>query len=144
MPINSKSKFITVPEEIIKKSKRENSRHCMVADAIRRAVPEAYSVDVTAESIRFNVGETRYYFTTPSRVAQNIAMYDEGRQVHPFKFTLQNGYTAPVLRQTRAKPAPGNVSKTRKRRLGQKDKTVRMTRRRAGLKVIEVRQRGNV
>lgn len=137
--IKTKTKYIRVTDEIIKNSKKESSRHCMVADAIRHAIPEAYSIDVTAETIRFNVAETRYYFTTPSRVAANIALYDEDRHVPGFAFQLTKPYTAPVLRN-RSKPAKGNVSKTRPRRLGQQDKTVRLTRRRRGLRVVEIRR----
>jgi hypothetical protein len=135
MTVKIKTHHIFVSREIIDNAERNDSAHCMGADAIRETIEGAWSVDVSAELIRFNIGEVRYMYPTPAKVSIEAEKFDlEGPEaVEPFKFTLDSrqGCSAPVIRSgPRNKPNKPRTGPNRKRKPG-----VRWSKRRyAGLK----------
>lgn len=85
---------IHVTEEEINKSKKEHAGRCMVANAIRNCIPHAESIDVTSDTIRFNIkdeesGETfRYIYDTTGKAGKEIRKFDDNEEIKPFKFKL--------------------------------------------------------
>lgn len=85
----------------IENAQRKNSHHCMIADAIKDALPEAKYISVDLQSIRFTLfDETRYreegigiryqYFT-PTIAQHAILKFDQGVKVREFEFTARTG-----------------------------------------------------
>lgn len=126
---------VYVTREIIDNAERNDSAHCMAADAIRETIDGVWSLDVSSELIRFNLGETRYMYPTPARVSVEAQKFDDDgpEAVQPFKFSLdgRQACSAPVIRYgPRGKPNKPRTSPNRKRKPG-----VRWTKRRySGLK----------
>jgi hypothetical protein len=106
-----KSHKIEVSKEIIEFSKKTHRSQCMVAQAIRRDLPGAWSVKVTSDTIKFNIGGEgeskeqgfRYCYDTPGRVGLAIAKFDsEGPgSIEPFSFKLdaRQGLVAPIIKK---------------------------------------------
>jgi hypothetical protein len=84
---------IEVTKELIEDAKGRDSSHCMIAEAVKAAFPEASYVSVDLQTIRFSdpVKRLRYTYLTP-RIAQ-IALIDFDQEVtpEPFDFTLRRG-----------------------------------------------------
>jgi len=82
---------IDVTKDIIEKSKTANSSHCMVADAIRAAIPYATHVSVDIQSLRFSDLRTgwRYIALTPRRVQAHILDFDIGKTPPAFQFEFK-------------------------------------------------------
>ena len=130
-----RSHSIHCTKEIIAQSVPRNSRWCIVAIAVRDQIQDAYSVEVTAETIRFNIRETRFIYPTQARVAAILIRYDTtGRRPRAFKFRMNasQGYTCPVVRRPHAKRGPDKIKR------GTKPKVRHSLRRYVGLKQIVV------
>lgn len=81
---------IEVTEELIAQSTRASSSHCMIADAIKAALPGASHVMVDLQTIRFTdreKGERRIYFTPPL-CQQQLLRFDQGTAIEPWSFRL--------------------------------------------------------
>lgn len=85
-----KVRQIEVTAEIIGQSLRANSNHCMIADAIKAAMPEAKAVSVDLQTIRYTDREKgqRYVYFTPLVCQQQLLRFDQGVHVHPWSFKL--------------------------------------------------------
>lgn len=83
---------VVVTDEDITNAIRRDSTHCAVAEAIKRHVPEAQGVDVTAQSIRFRIPEQekRFIFLTPRVIQAYIMAFDAGEELKEFAFTLNH------------------------------------------------------
>lgn len=85
-------KIIEVGQADIEKAVTKDSAHCVVAQALARTFPDARSIGVDANTIRFTRGhgETskRYTYATPSAVYQYVVAFDAGDEIHPFTFRL--------------------------------------------------------
>jgi len=87
---------IEVTEEDIRRAERNNSFHCVVAQAVARTITDATNVDVDTQSIRFSVPVSkdgtceRWLYWTPYRVQQYIIDFDAGEQIEPFAFQLRS------------------------------------------------------
>lgn len=84
---------VSVDEQTIETSVGRDSSHCMIAEAVRAAIPNARHVAVDLQTIR--VTDTnrglRYTYLTP-RVAQiPLIQFDQGEKPDPFAFVLRNG-----------------------------------------------------
>lgn len=90
---------ITVTSAHIDQAIANDSRHCMVADALHTALPDARFVLVDLQTIRFSrPGERRRYtFLTPRLVQQNLLRFDQGQPVKPFTFTLPAVFTSRTM-----------------------------------------------
>lgn len=72
-----------------------DSSHCMIADAVKSAVPLATHVSVDLQTIRFSRPDLRKRFTflTP-RIAQlALVNWDAGNKPDPFHFYLRQPHT---------------------------------------------------
>lgn len=78
---------VQVTRQIIEAAKRRDSSHCMIAEAIKLAVPNATSVAVDLQTIRWTDRERnlRYIYLTP-RIGQiNLVKFDQGDEdIEPF------------------------------------------------------------
>jgi hypothetical protein len=83
---------VEVTEEVIADSIRRDSSHCMIAEAVRRAVPTATFVAVDLQTIRFTDKENRrrYVFLTPRRAQELLVKFDQGERPEPFRVRLSN------------------------------------------------------
>ena len=83
---------------------RKDSGHCMVADAVEAAVPDATSIKVDLQTIRWSDKKKgrRFYYLTP-RIAQMALLYfDMGVSPEPFAFQLRDAQSV-ALGATRVK-----------------------------------------
>lgn len=89
---------VTVTREIIDASERANSHHCMVSEALVRAVPYARNPISDLATIRFTDADRglRYTYQTPLSVRDAIFMFDNGDHVEPFSFNLRGGWVTAV------------------------------------------------
>lgn len=76
----SRRQVFEVTPEIIEQATARNSGHCVVADAIKLAIPTASKVSVDLQTIRFSVPETgkRYIYLTPQPVQNILLDFDQG------------------------------------------------------------------
>src|SRR5882762_10870948 len=81
---------IKVSEKQIKTAIKKNSHHCMIADAIKAAVPDAKYIRVDLQSIRFSNLKKglRYKFFTPPLAQHELINFDQGNKVEPFTINL--------------------------------------------------------
>lgn len=86
---------VRVREEHVKTACRRDSHHCMIADALRDAVPEAKYIMVDLQSVRWSDLERGYRFVyfTPPLAQEALIRFDQGKAVAPFRFALRNGIT---------------------------------------------------
>jgi hypothetical protein len=92
---------IRVEKDVIDKACRANSRHCMIAEAIRDQIKGATNISVDLMTIRYSDPKKglRYTFHTP-RVAQKaLVEFDMGRPVPAFVFQLKGGQATSMVHQ---------------------------------------------
>lgn len=85
---------LEVSEEIISKSLARDSTHCMVAETLKAAMPEATGISVDLSTIRFTDPKKglRFTYLTP-RIAQvQLVNFDQGRKPEPFSFVLRGAH----------------------------------------------------
>jgi hypothetical protein len=100
---------IHVDDEHIANAQRKNSHRCMIADALKTAIPEAKFISVDLQSIRFSLLEekTRYFYFTPTLAQHAILQYDKGKKLRGFDFTMREGIRKRIL--------PPKADKTKRR-----------------------------
>ena len=83
---------VEVTQEHIDTAIPSDSAHCMIADAIRAAVPQAKKIAVDLQAIRFTDPEKgqRYVYFTPTIGQDALIAFDEGTPIKPFSFTLRS------------------------------------------------------
>jgi len=83
---------VSVTSDVIERAKHADSGHCMIADAIRDAVPGAQAVSVDLASIRFTDPRrgVRYLYLTPPSVQVALLRFDNGITPPSFSFNLNN------------------------------------------------------
>jgi hypothetical protein len=83
---------VNVTQPIIDRSEQRNSDHCMIADAIRAALPDAKAVSVDLMTIRFTdpAKRQRYIYLTPRSIQLALIHFDQGDHAEPFTFQLKN------------------------------------------------------
>jgi len=99
---------LEVSQDIIDSSCKADSSHCMIADAVRKAVPEARSISVDIQTIRFSLPGTRkrYFYITPRQAQLALLDFDAGVPPEPFKCQLRGPWVT-AMRAPRAKnPRP--------------------------------------
>jgi hypothetical protein len=84
---------ISVTPDLIGLSAKRDSSHCMIAEAIKLAVPGARFVSVDLQTIRFTDPEKpyRYTYLTPRRAQLALVDFDQGREPEPFDVRLRGG-----------------------------------------------------
>jgi hypothetical protein len=93
---------LVITQELIDTSIRASSGHCMIADAVRDAVPAARNISVDLQTIRWTDPDrgVRYVYLTPPQAQLALVDFDEGNPVHPFYVTVRNAYVATVRKRT--------------------------------------------
>lgn len=83
-------KEIDVTEAIIAQATKENSTHCMIADAIKVALPSVRNVSVDLQTIRFSDRDRgeRYIYFTPGLAQRQLLRFDQGVVVDPWTLRL--------------------------------------------------------
>jgi hypothetical protein len=89
---------IPVTREVIERAERRDSSHCMIAEAIREAVPGATAIAVDLQSIRWSdpVLRLRYVYMTPPVCQVALVSFDQGLHTNPFSFTLARAQILPM------------------------------------------------
>ena len=100
---------IRVTQQIIDTAVPKDSNHCMVADAIKAALPEAASVTVDLQSVRFSDPSRglRYVYLTPRIAQEALILFDEGMKVPPFECRLSRA--SQIVSMYRRKPGGSSV-----------------------------------
>lgn len=119
---------VVVTKDIIDRSEERDSSHCMIAEAVKQAVPNAQKVSVDLQTIRFTDPEKRlrYIYLTPRQAQIALILFDQGKHNDPFTVFLrgaqvvkmgeataprEKGKTPPMPEGTRAefrRPSPGS------------------------------------
>jgi hypothetical protein len=96
----AKSKKIATPyvrvditKDLISDAVKNDSGHCMVAEAVKLAYPNAKNVGVDVFTIRFSdpKSKQRYIYQTPEIARVAIIRFDMGVKPEPFNFVLRGG-----------------------------------------------------
>jgi hypothetical protein len=84
---------VEVTNEVIRDSVQRDSSHCMIAESLKRAHPDARRVAVDLQTIRFTDPKKglRFTYLTPRTAQVAIVKYDQGLLPDPFSFRLGNG-----------------------------------------------------
>lgn len=70
---------IPITQEIINNAVQRDSSHCVVADAIKAALPDARRVTVDLQTIRWTMPDgTRLVYLTPAPQQRQIVNFDQG------------------------------------------------------------------
>ena len=109
-PVIKKKRIPAAPRENIRVTKVhmdhssvKSSSHCMIAMAVKDAIPMATSIAVDIQTIRFSLPEKRIRCTylTP-RIAQTaIIQYDQGVMPKPFEFKLSGAHVTSMYTRVR-------------------------------------------
>lgn len=94
---------VHVAKEMIEHSKVRDSGHCMIAMAVREAMPQMVSISADLQTVRMSDPDLglRFTYLTP-RVAQEALIdFDQGELPEPFNFLLDGGM---VTKMTRKRP----------------------------------------
>lgn len=111
---------INITPEILKGAQYKDSAHCMIADAVKEARPDARRVSVDTQTIRFTEGDRRYVYLTP-RIAQvSIVRFDHAIMQDPWGVWLANGQSAEAqtAKVRRTDRTPGQKRKRARLRSG--------------------------
>jgi hypothetical protein len=97
---------VNITQEIIDDSIQRDSSHCMIAEAVKKAIPDAGFVSVDLQTIRFSHKKLRkrYVFLTPRRGQIELIKFDQGTKPEPFSMQLQRGQ---VIEMSERKPNRG-------------------------------------
>lgn len=89
---------LDITEEIINLALPRDSSHCVIADALKAAVPEARFVSVDLQTIRWTDPATgrRYIYLTPAPLQRLLVNFDQGERPEPFAARL--GQPAQIAR----------------------------------------------
>lgn len=90
--------LVAITEEIIAASKQRDSSHCMIAEAVKAAYPDARRVSVDLQTIRFSDPRKglRFTYLTPRTAQVALVNYDQGKLPPPFAVQLRNGQVTPI------------------------------------------------
>lgn len=100
---------VQVTQEHITGSMQRDSSHCMIADAVRDAVPGAQRIAVDLQTIRFTDPKTNYRYTylTPRTAQVALVKFDQGDEgIEPFAFSLRQGQVTLANVTTAGRPRP--------------------------------------
>jgi hypothetical protein len=128
-----RSKKLNITQELISMAESANSARCMIAQAVRLQLGGT-SVNVTAESVSYNLDGNRYTHPLPARAAVELKKFDEDKtSVRPFQFVL-DGRLA-FARPVKKRPLATKRGPTKQRRTPTASRSIR---RFHELRVIEV------
>lgn len=120
---------LNVTQEVIDESIQRDSSHCMIAEAVRLAVPTAQRISVDLQTIRFSDPDRnlRYTYLTPRTAQVALINYDQGRKPEAFSIQLRRGQVTKANPRKAGRPRTGETDAQRKQRLDAlKKATLRM------------------
>jgi hypothetical protein len=142
---------ITVTQRHIDEAVPGHSGKCMVAEAIKDAIPGAMRADVDMQTMRFTDRDgVRRTYLTPGAAQQALVRFDAGDPVRPFAFNLPAVmHISRPTKQTKGNgdpPAETTRSKAARARIGGRPMpSQRSTTRRAfGIRRLRINQQGQV
>jgi hypothetical protein len=101
---------VTVDPEIAKEAIARDSAHCMWADAVKKAVPNARHVTVDLQTIRFTDPEKRlrYTYLTPRSAQLSLIKFDLGEHIEqPITVLLRRGQVTRAEGYSKTPPKKG-------------------------------------
>lgn len=111
---------LDVTPEIITNAVQRDSSHCVIADALKAAVPAARAITVDLQTIRFTdpASERRYVYFTPQGAQVVLVKFDQG--IKPEPFLLKLGRPCQIARAGTGHPGrrKGSSSTTVKKAAG--------------------------
>jgi hypothetical protein len=110
---------IEVTQEHIDEAVPRNSSHCMIAQAIKSAIPGVTGVAVDLQTIRFSdpSRRIRYIYLTPRNAQQALVDWDMGVKPEPFVVKLQAAQVNKMASRKSPDPKPERRSHRRKTEL---------------------------
>lgn len=117
---------LEVTQEIIDRAVRRDSTACVLADALKIAIPGGTRPLVDLQTISISVPERglRYHWLTPRPAQRLLINFDQGAQLIPGTVDLRHGWTTPIDKHHQRRFG-GKDSKSRaerKQELEQKEK----------------------
>jgi hypothetical protein len=110
MRMSPKGLKVKVTQAHFDQSKRKDSSHCMIASALKEALPGAKYVSVDLQTVRWTDPQNglRYITLTPRTAQEALIGYDQGEPFAPF--TLRFHSPAQITKMGRGKQnhAPGD------------------------------------
>jgi len=90
---------VVVTQEIIDSACRADVTRCMIAEAVKDAVPDAKNVLVDLTSIRWSDPEKglRYVYIMPPLPQTALIRFDKGEKIPPFSFRLRNAHISSMM-----------------------------------------------
>lgn len=81
---------VKITKDCIKNAVKRDSHRCMIADAVRAAVPDARYISVDLQSIRWSNMKSGKRFTafTPRIGQHKLLDFDQGHSVQPFEMEV--------------------------------------------------------
>lgn len=106
---------IPVDEDLIEAGIKKDATYCIIAEAVRRALPEATGIRVDLATIRWSDPDkgVRYIYLTPLAAQQMIVDFDQGYgtdRLKPFMMRLKDFQAIP-MRTAAAKRQASGVGK---------------------------------
>jgi hypothetical protein len=98
-----------VSEEIITQSIPKDSSHCMIADALAQAMPNAKYISVDLATIRFTdlAAGWRYIYLTPRIAQEALVAFDQGERPEPFRVQSRAAHMVATGTAQKARKEPG-------------------------------------
>jgi hypothetical protein len=95
---------VRVTQDHIDNALASDSGYCMIAEAVKMAVPGADRVTVDLATVRFTdpVKGMRYVYLTPASCTHALVRWDEGVVPEPWNFELRHGQTVRMTRTDQA------------------------------------------
>ncbi len=89
---------VAVTPELVERAVQRDSRHCMIAEAIKAQNPHFTNILVDLATIRWTNPRTakRYVCLTPEAAGKALVDFDQGHQIEPFSFGLKVMQTTPT------------------------------------------------
>jgi len=87
------SPVLEITEDIIASAEKRHSGHCMIAETVKNAVPDAsyISVDLATTSFTILKDGLRYTYLTPAPAQAALVNFDQGNHTEPFTVRLKKG-----------------------------------------------------
>lgn len=99
---------IEITDDLIAQATKRDSSHCMIAEAVKVAAPDARHVAVDLATIRFSDPKKglRYIYLTPRSAQYALIDFDRGAAPVPFSVRLIGGQVQPMGRGSRRGEKP--------------------------------------
>jgi len=96
---------VTITPELLERGVKKDSRHCVIAEAIKEQNPHFKNILVDLQTIRWTNPRTgkRYICLTPEVASSLLVAFDQGHEIEPVAFALrptQITASATVARRT--------------------------------------------